>query len=40
MTLNGTYSANSIDEIVDTIYYLHKKISKHEKILSARQSYW
>ena len=36
MTLYGTYSANSIDEIVDDINQLHKNISYHEKRITGK----
>ena len=39
ITLYGTYNANSIDEILDVINYLHKKLSKYERIISGRQCY-
>ena len=40
MTLYGTYGVNTFHKIVDAFNYLHKNVSKHEKILSDRQSFW
>ena len=39
MTLYGTYSATSIEEIVNAINHVHKNITKYEKMLSGRQPY-
>ena len=40
MTLYGTYSANSIGDIVDAINQLHKNISYHEKIITGKIHHW
>ena len=40
MTLYGTYSVNSIDEIVDAINQLHKNISYHEMIITGKIPHW
>ena len=40
MTLYSMYIVDSINEIVNVIKHLHKIMSKHEEILSGKQSYW
>ena len=40
MTLYGTYSVNSINEIVGAINQLHKNISYHEKIITDKIPHW
>ena len=39
-TLYGTYTTNSIDQIVDVINQLHKNISYHEKIINGKMPHW
>ena len=39
MTLYGTYSADSIEEIVDPIKHIHN-LTKYEKMLAGKQPYW
>ena len=38
MTLCGTYSSSSIDEIVGAINQLHKNISHHDKIITGQDT--
>ena len=40
MTLYGTYSADSIEDIVDSINHLHKNLTNYEKMLGSSQPYW
>ena len=40
LTLNGTYSANSIDAIVDSINQIYNNLTKCEMMLSNRHSSW
>ena len=40
MTLYGTYSADSIEEIVDVINHLYENLTKHDKILGGSHPKW
>ena len=40
MTLYGTYSADSIEEIIDAINHSHKNVTKFEKMLGGSLPYW
>ena len=40
MTLYGMYSDKSIEEMVDAINCSYNTISKHEDILSGKQTHW
>ena len=40
MTVYGTYSSNSINDIADAISKLHKNILHHEKIITGKIPHW
>ena len=40
IALYGTYSSESIKEIIESINHLHKNLAKDERMLGGRQPNW